>query len=317
MTGATSTVAVGVITYRRPDKLERLLLSLEGLASPSSVDWHRTIIVDNDPEGSAKPVVDEWLGRLPGLTYVAETNTGLSTARNRAIEAGTSDWMAFIDDDEEASTEWLVDLLDVQSTTSADAVMGNTRFAFESSAPSWLSTAGVYGFEPDVGHGESTTYLSTNNLLVRTSLTNELGPLFDERFSKTGGEDHHLGHRLRRQGYKIVQSHRAWTTEWVPEERMTFGVVAKRLQRDGNTLTIVDLALAHDVASRRKVRLRHLGEGLLKIPLGCARGLFYATRSGSGGFLQGLRTSFIGIGQLKAVAGHDVLGYHVDAQNSD
>ena len=82
-------------------------------------------------------------------------------------------------------------------------------------------------------------------------------------------------------------------------------------QRDGNTLTIVDLSFASSPSERIRVRLRHLAEGLAKLPLGLARAAVYGIQDGRSGVLRGLKTSVIGFGQLKAVAGKDVLGYHV------
>ena len=313
MTNQQTTLAVAVVTYRRPQRLERLLASLAEASSPETWDWHRTVIVDNDPDGSAEATVEAWANRLPGLTYVGESNTGLSVARNKAVAEANSDWVAFIDDDEEASSQWLVELERTQTATNADAVMGNTTFAFEAPAPGWLDGAGVYDFAPDVTDQADSTYVSTNNLLLRTSLVEQLGPLFDERFNKTGGEDHHLGHRLVRGNFKLVQSTKAMTTEWVPASRMTFGVVLSRLQRDGNTLAMVDLSFAESDTERRKIQLRHLGEGILKLPLGVARAVAYGAQDGMSGALRGLRTSIIGIGQLRAVAGQDVLGYDVAA----
>ncbi len=313
MTTAQPTLAVAVVTYRRPQRLERLLASLAATTSTQQWNWHRTVIVDNDPQGSAKATVDSWIERLPGLTYVGESNTGLSVARNKAVAEAHSDWVAFIDDDEEASADWLVELERTQIATDADAVMGNTTFAFESPAPRWLDGAGVYDFSPDVADQADTTYVSTNNLLLRTTLVDQLGPLFDERFNKTGGEDHHLGHRLVRGNFKLVQSTNAMTTEWVPASRMSLGVVMSRLQRDGNTLAMVDLSFAESTADRRKVQLRHLAEGIAKLPLGVARAVAYGAQDGLSGALRGLRTSVIGVGQLRAVIGQDVLGYDVAA----
>lgn len=310
-----TSITVGVITYRRPDKLARLFASLEQLQQPEPWRWASTVVVDNDPAGSAKAVVDEWSSRIEGLTYIAEQNTGLSVARNRAVEeaSSSSQWLAFIDDDEEASPQWLHELAQTQIATSADAVVGNTTFAFEATPPGWLAESGVYDFTPDSVDQADTEYVSTNNLLLRLSLVDELGPLFDDRFSKTGGEDHHLGHRLVRGGFKLVQSTRGMTTEWVPADRMQLGTVIKRLQRDGNTLAIVDLAFATNDAERKKVRLHHLAEGLAKLPLGAARAVLYGAKQGKSGILRGFKTSLIGVGQLKAVAGKDVLGYHVAA----
>ncbi len=303
-----------MITYCRPEKLARLLASLAKVQAPTHWDWTGVVIVDNDPDGSARSTVEQWTDQLPNVTYISETNTGLSVARNRAVQAARdagAAWLAFIDDDEEASEQWLAELVETQRATNADAILGNTQFLFEESPPSWLVGSRVYEFQPDVPDQQPINHLATNNVLLRTALVEDLGPLFDERFSKTGGEDHHLGRRLLRAGYTIAQSTRGQTIEWVPPDRMPLGVVLRRLQRDGNTLTIVDLSFASSPLERIRVRLRHLAEGLAKLPLGLARAAVYGIQDGRSGVLRGLKTSVIGFGQLKAVAGKDVLGYHV------
>ncbi|NNF54887.1 MAG: glycosyltransferase family 2 protein [Acidimicrobiales bacterium] len=309
----TTSVVVGVITFRRPQKLARLLNSLESVQAPAPWIWNGVVIVDNDPDGSARSTVEQWTNRLPKVTYISETNTGLSVARNRAVQAArdaNADWLAFIDDDEEASVQWLTELAGTQRATNADAVLGNTQFLFEESPPAWLEGSRVYEFRPDVPDQQPIHHLATNNVLLRTALVEELGPLFDERFSKTGGEDHHLGRRLLRAGYTIAQSTMGQTIEWVPPDRMPLAVVLRRLQRDGNTLTIVDLSFASSPLEGIRVRLRHLAEGLAKLPLGVARAVVYGIQDGRSGILRGLKTSVIGFGQLKAVIGMDVLGYH-------
>lgn len=92
MAAANSTVAVVIPTFRRPEMLQSLLVSLgQGRRVPDQV-----IVVDNDPSLSASPEA------VPGLIVcVVEAGLGLSVAgaRNAGWRASTSDLVVFVDDD--------------------------------------------------------------------------------------------------------------------------------------------------------------------------------------------------------------------------
>jgi len=87
-----STTAVVIPTYRRPEMLQALLLSLrDGQRIPDEV-----IVVDNDPLNSASPQP------IKGLhVRVIHAGLGMSVAgaRNVGWKASTSDITVFIDDD--------------------------------------------------------------------------------------------------------------------------------------------------------------------------------------------------------------------------
>jgi succinoglycan biosynthesis protein ExoM len=58
------------------------------------------------------------------IRYVRQVNSGVGSARNRAVSEARAPWVAFIDDDEIATEEWLWGLLDVARRTGADCVGG-------------------------------------------------------------------------------------------------------------------------------------------------------------------------------------------------
>ncbi len=88
----TWTIAVIIPTFRRPEMLQALLVSLrQGTRVPDEV-----VVVDNDPAGSAAPET------IPGLhVRVVHAGLGLSLAgaRNAGWRDSTSDLAIFIDDD--------------------------------------------------------------------------------------------------------------------------------------------------------------------------------------------------------------------------
>jgi GT2 family glycosyltransferase len=102
---AQPTVAVVIPTFRRPEMLQTLLVSLsQGLRIPDEV-----IVVDNDLNRSARPDV------VPGLPIcVIHAGLGISVAgaRNAGWRAASSDVVVFIDDDNVVEPDAIGQLVD-------------------------------------------------------------------------------------------------------------------------------------------------------------------------------------------------------------
>ena len=104
------------LTFRRPRGLEALLTSLAKLDNPGPGYGVKVIIVDNDPDGSARSIVETCRTTMPWeLVYTVEPRRGIPFGRNTAVRtAGDADFVAFLDDDEVAEPDWLTELLRVQ-----------------------------------------------------------------------------------------------------------------------------------------------------------------------------------------------------------
>jgi len=188
----TTSVAVGVCTFRRPEQLRVLLIKLIELASGPMKDLRISlVVVDDDPAGGAEDVVRELASGWDGvLRYRHAGSANLSIARNTVIEEGlrAGEWLVFIDDDCLPDDEWLHHLLDVQSRTSADMVTGHVVYRARTGAPNWLVdepfldfTAYEDGMEPDFGN--------TANVLLSTRFLRDSGVRFRPALGLTGGED--------------------------------------------------------------------------------------------------------------------------------
>src|SRR4051795_12790991 len=89
---------IAVLPFRRPSELQRLVPLLFEQIQASGLPFD-VLVVDNDPDASAQPVLEE-LGR-PGLRWVSEKTPGIAAARNRALDESLDhDLLVFIDDDE-------------------------------------------------------------------------------------------------------------------------------------------------------------------------------------------------------------------------
>lgn len=227
-------VTICVLTYQRPEGLQRLIHGLNQLTfSRIPQPEIYVAVVDNDIAGTASEFCEQ---AKPGfqwaLTCVVESQRGISYARNRAIAtaAPNSEFIAFIDDDEVPDPTWLEELLIVQSTYSADVVHGRVMPHFQAEVPDWVKKGKF--FEQSrytTGHALEAAY--TNNVLVRAALLNQPEKAFDERFALTGGEDSYFFRTLHHQGHSLIWADDARVYEWIPPSRTTMQWILLRAYR--------------------------------------------------------------------------------------
>jgi GT2 family glycosyltransferase len=290
-------VDICVVTYRRPEGLGRLLASLSALRVPDPRPELRVVVVDNDPERSARAVCD---AAAPGLAFplvqLEEKRRGIPQARNAGIAAaiGHADFLAFVDDDEIPDPDWLAELLRVAHARSADAVTGPCLPRFDSPPPAWIERGRFFEYARHAT-GRRIDYAFSGNVLVRVAALERGGFRFDEDMALTGGSDVELFRRFARAGGRIVWADGAIVHECIPAGRATLRWLLRRAFRVGAAT-----APSERRAGRAAVwLLAHGGwciaKGAALLLLGVARG----PSSAAGG----LWLATYGAGRLYGVAG--------------
>ena len=100
-------VSVVVCTRDRLSHLSNCLRSILSLNYPA----YEVIVVDNAPKTSATADYVRDLARLkPNLRYVCEKSPGLALARNCGLRNARGEIIAYLDDDEVADPNWLIEL---------------------------------------------------------------------------------------------------------------------------------------------------------------------------------------------------------------
>ena len=135
-----SEVSVCIATHRRPEGLERLLTSL---VDQKDAPFFDVIVVDNDAGRSGERVAVQFQDRLR-LSYLVEPVRGLARTRNRGVAAARTPFIAFIDDDEWASPEWLAKLAQMANTSGADVVIGPVERVFADEVPDYIRACGSF-----------------------------------------------------------------------------------------------------------------------------------------------------------------------------
>src|ERR1051326_8119836 len=120
-------VCVCICTYRRPELLKRLLQSLKDQETGGTFTFS-VVVADNDKSGSGRQTVAESAAEgAVTVTYCIEPRQNIALARNRALEAATGDYIAFIDDDEFPERQWLSLMLAACARYGSDGVLGPVK----------------------------------------------------------------------------------------------------------------------------------------------------------------------------------------------
>jgi succinoglycan biosynthesis protein ExoM len=231
--GGRARIDIGVCTYRRRE-LELTLRSLGALETPPNATV-RIVVADNDVAPTALTLVDALRTELPfEILYVHCPASNISIARNACLDSSTGDFLAFIDDDEAASAEWLVELMQVAESTGADAVLGPVSAVYSDAAPDWMTRGDFHSTLPVFVGAEIRTGYSCNVILRRAS-PYIAGRRFSLASGQTGGEDTEYFTQMYEAGGRIAYAPLALVSEPVPETRARFSWLAKRRFRSGQT----------------------------------------------------------------------------------
>ncbi len=226
-------VSICIISYKRPNKLSLLL---ECLATQSFFSLYSAeiIVVDNDKNGSAKPVIEKFIRQYPNIstTYEIEHIQGISIARNRSVGLAKGEFVAFIDDDEIADQDWLLELYRGIHRYGADAVFGPVEPILPETCPEWIRR-GKFFNRPHYPDGSTLITGRTGNALVRKYWLNKFKEPFDPTLRLTGGEDSDFFHRIRSQGAKLSWIKNAIVYEFVGPERLKLKWLLMRAFRGG------------------------------------------------------------------------------------
>jgi GT2 family glycosyltransferase len=154
-----------ICTRDRPDDLA---LALDGLHA-QDYPRLRTLVVDNAPSDDRTRRLVADLARTRQIDYVREPRGGLSWARNRALDACTSEIIAWVDDDEVCDQSWATEVARAfLEVPEADAVTGMIAPAeLETEPQAWFEQySGVRRgrgfaravFSPSTAHEQSPLY---------------------------------------------------------------------------------------------------------------------------------------------------------------
>jgi glycosyltransferase involved in cell wall biosynthesis len=237
MANKTEHICVCICTYKRPELLQRLLESLKNQVT-DDLFTYSVVVVDNDRQQSAEAVVSYFAAscQVP-ILYCVEPEQSIPKARNRAVANAVGDLIAFIDDDEFARRDWLLNLLRAFHQYSSDGVVGPVIRHFEEEPPKWILKG---NFWQRAVHATGMKIKGIQGRLGNALLKGKIFAGRQEPFRPEyrAGEDWDFFTRMIEAGYTFVWCQEAAVYEVVPPMRWKRSFILKRslLQGSVNTL---------------------------------------------------------------------------------
>ena len=250
-------ISVCMCTYRRSHVVETLK-SLDQQVLPDGVELE-VVVVDNDESAFARNLVLNQAKKMAiPVVYAQETAKNIAKARNKTIAKASGEWLAFIDDDEVADSQWIKHLLVTAETFEADVVFGRVISLYPANTPQWVIKSGAFE-RPMRPEGTKVSSGGTNSTLVNKRFLDHHALIFDDSYGLTGGEDADLFHRMHELGAKLVTSSNATVSEEVAQDRLNSSYILRKSFRVGETYTRYRLI---DQSFSRK--LRYMAENFSK-----------------------------------------------------
>ena len=226
-------IVIAVLTYKRPDTLNKLLSEFVYLNCPDDLKL-TLLVIDNDELGSARELVDSWRTRIRNLHYVVEHRRGIPVARNRGIDealALEASALCFIDDDEYTDRQWIAEMVECWKKTGAHLMGGPVEVApAPAGATFWQkminsSLAGrarrKYRSTARAAAGKGRYTIITNNWLCDMDWLKRSGLRFNERMLVSGGSDTEFFRRARAYGCVTTWCSRAFVYETMTLDRLS------------------------------------------------------------------------------------------------
>ncbi|TLP42337.1 glycosyltransferase family 2 protein [Cohaesibacter sp. CAU 1516] len=225
-------VTLAICTRGRSEMIAKRLKSLRNL-TPSDSLTLSLVICNNNIDAYDNDTQTRLLSLVPASMEAEITHQprpGIPFARNRAIDAALKtqpDWIAFIDDDEELDTDWLIAMSQAMQCWSADVYHGWTQ-SFPDPAASHPWYFGTVKNKRSAGTEMKSA--GTDNVLFSAKLVDgrKSALRFNEEMAFSGGTDLEFFYRVTDNGGTIVWVPDAIVRETIPASRMTLSYQAKR-----------------------------------------------------------------------------------------
>lgn len=237
-------IIIAVCTYKRKQELERCLFSLCDMNYPKNIQTE-ILIVDNDIEKSANKVFEKFKNQLD-ICYVVEERQGLSNVRNRALKEAINmggSHLAFIDDDEIADIDWLINHVDFYNRFEEIYISsGPTYKKFDRDYPDYIVNNNVFRVISHKELGDFKKTCASGNVFFPLNIVKENDIYFDEKYNFSGSEDTDFFRRLSKAGYKIGWNYNAVNFEIVQSSRANIKWILKRAFNNGYSVSGVKLS---------------------------------------------------------------------------
>ncbi len=257
-------ITVVLPTFNRAPLLERALPGL--LRQRTENRFTYEVLVVDDGSRDHTPQVVAQASRLAGpvpVRYLYQENSGRSAARNVGVRQARGVWLAFFDDDQEATPRWLLELW---QTARRQGVMGVAGRVVLKLPAGGLTTLGprarrILGETPPwIRRTPCRDSMTSGNVLLHRSLFTAVGG-FDELLNRD--QDTDLFWRLEKAQVPLAYAPEALVFHMLPAERCQPGHLKNLARMQG----VADSGMLRKYAGGLgllQALLRRLGVALLR-----------------------------------------------------
>ena len=262
-------VSVILCTYNRAEWIGDAIQSLLNLRTDGGLNYE-IIVVDNASTDNTPTVIAEIAkSAARPVRYVRETRQGPSAARNRGIAEASGEWLAFIDDDERADADWLLELLAMTAKKGVRVSGGAVQLISSEADARPLSPRLERVLAPGGRRKSECLFtpkhaLNSGNQMLHRSVFEEIG-VYEESWTE-GGEDTELFMRLHAAGVEAWYNPKAVVLHLVPPYRMSAGYIQWLSLRQGWSLARTDVEKRGPLHSMLVAALRGCHSAML-LPL--------------------------------------------------
>lgn len=208
---------------------------------------YEIIAIDNASTDKTADVLKEKFSKVSNFRYVYEPKVGISEARNRGLSEVKSKYIAYIDDDSVASSDWLSRIVNLfEDNENIACVGGKIDLDWKTPPPSWLSPilfSLITYLDLKKTHFLKRPALGAANIAFRRSVFDLIGE-FPSSLGRRGqgqlaGEETAIQQKILNAGYKILYNQHLCVTHYVHEGRLLKKTILARAYLQGVSNSIL------------------------------------------------------------------------------
>lgn len=268
-------IVIAIPTRRRPEMLMSCLKSISTLAVPQDCNL-QVVVVENDTFSVCRSLVSSMADlypKLQNLVYRHEPRVGISVARNACVQIAielSADVLAFLDDDETVTPNWLLAHIEAMSKANSELLGGPVRLAEPDYKMGWINRFMFNALQYHYLENErkareraniessKKTKIYTNNWICKMSVFKNYNLKFNEELGLAGGEDTEFYNNCIDKGVKTNWVSNAIVWDHLPKERLSVNYQFRRYRDQAN------VELHYKMKSKSISRLKIFGSILTK-----------------------------------------------------
>lgn len=216
-------ISVIVPSYNEGPYLKACFDSLRD--QTATEDQFEVIMIDNNSEDNSFEIMQKYAEKYQNFRAFSETKQGLSNSRNRGVEESSGEYLAFMDGDAKAHSNWIQLAIEIAEQEQPDIFGGPIHPYYVTEKPSWFKDDYELRMHHDTtGPLPAGKYISGSNIIFKRSTLAEFGG-FNPDMGMKGkqlayGEESVLIKRAHDEGKKLYYHLDLIVDHLVPEYKM-------------------------------------------------------------------------------------------------